>query len=443
MRSRIFLTLLGLGLYAPSAMASSAGLSEVMQRAIANSPAVRSAQASYDAEAAQTQNARAAFLPQLSVSGNALKLEGSPVAMFGVPGGSGAGGFGGSAGMAFAKPGEAMWLGSATVTQPLFAGFRNLNGLLAAQKQAEAASLDLESARRQAAFDALDALADVQQKHASLKVAEALVKKARSRLDWVEARAIAGSAGSLDRLQSQLQLTRLQQQVEDARRALTIAQEALSDRLGGELGGREALTLAWELPRMTQDEALARARTERLDLRAQALRLEASEMQARGAHAGYLPSVSAFGTTSQLGENSANRGTIVGVQAMWLPFDGLATQAGIRRNEALSAKHRAEGEALFRAVTNEVKLAHAAWEAAASRRDLRRQELALADEAHRLAKNVRAEGALTLSEFTDAEMERAQAKFELEAASLEWRRSELRLVMALGLSPVTLIRQEK
>lgn len=443
MRSRIVLSLLGLGLYAPFALASPIGLSEVMQRAIANSPSVRSARASYDAEAAQAHNARAAFLPQLSVSANALKLEGSPVAMFGVPGGSGAGGFGGSAGMAFAKPGEAMWLGSATVTQPLFAGFRNLNGFLAAQKQAEAASLDLESARRQAAFEALDALADVQQKQASLQVAEALVEKARARLDWVEARAIAGSAGSLDRLQGQVQLTRLQQQLEDARRALWLAKDAWYERIGAELSSTESLALSWEMPRLTRDEALTRARTERLDLRAQALRLEASEMQTRGAHAGYLPSVSAFGTTSQLGENSANRGTIVGVQAMWLPFDGLATQAGIRRNEALSAKHHAEGEALARAVTNEVKLAHAAWEAAASQRDLRRQELALADEAHRLAKNVRAEGALTLTEFTDAEMERAQAKFELEAATLELRRSELKLVMALGLSPATLIRQEK
>jgi outer membrane protein len=443
MKSRSLLALAGLGLFAPGAMASPLSLTALTQRAIANSPAVRSAQASQAAEAAQVQDARAAFLPQLSVSANAIQLEGSQVAMFGVPGGGTGGSFGGVTGMAFAKPGEPMILGSATLTQPLFAGFRNVHVLQASQRTADAATLERERAERKAAFEALDALGAWQQQRASLHAAEALVKKAETRLAWVDARASAGSAGKLDLMQTRLQLKRLESQLTDARRALALAHESLSETLGGDASGLEDLAIEWALPSLTQDEAIAIARHERLDLRAQALQAEASAFQARAAHAGYLPTVSLFGTASQLGDNSANRGTVVGLQAMWVPFDGLKTPAGLDRSAALEAKRRADVMALERMVVQEVRQAYADWESAVTRRSLRAQELALAEEASRLARSTRAEGALTLADFTDAEMERLQARFEDDASRLALRRSELKLVMALGWSPERLIRQEK
>ncbi len=442
MSPKYLLALLGLGLYAPSAMASPVSLAEVMQRAIASSPAVRSAKAAHDLDAAQVQEARSAFLPQLSISGNALQLDGSPVAVFGIPSSGPQSGFGGVAGMTFAKPGEPMVLASVTVTQPIFAGFRNLNGYHAALRQAEATSLELERARRKAAMEALDALSAWQQKQAASQGLEALVKKARTRLDWVEARTTAGASGTLDRLQSQVQLARFERQLAEARRDALLAQELVIERLGGELAGLDAAPLEWSLPRMTQDEAIAMAMRERLDLKAQALLEEASESQARAAHAGYLPTVSAFGTTSQLGDNSAARGAILGVQASWIPFDGLRTQAGISKANALSAKRSADRDALTRAVANEVKQAYADWLSALSLHDLRQQELALSEEARRLAKSIRSEGALTLTAFTDAEMDRLQAGSELESARLALRRSELKLAMALGFSPERLIRQE-
>ncbi len=443
MNPKSLLTLLGLGLYAPSALAGPLSLTDVMQRAIANSPAVRSAQAAYDADASQVQDARGAFLPQLSVSANALSLDGSPVAVFGIPSTGPQSGFGGVAGMTFAKSGEAMVLGSVTLTQPIFAGFRNVNGYQASVRQAEATSLELERARRKAAMEALDALGAWQQRQASLQAVEALVKKAETRLNWVEARATAGSAGSLDKLQAKVQLTRLQGQLADARRAASLAHDLLNETLGAELPSLGTMPLDWNFPRMTQAEALAMALQERLDLKAQALLETASESQARASHAGYLPTVSAFGTTSQLGDNSANRGAIFGLQANWIPFDGLKTQAGIDRANAMSAKRRADRDALLRAVVQEVKQAHADWEAASTQQELRRQELALAEEARRLARNIRAEGALTLTGFTDAEMDSLQARHDLEASRLALRRSEIALAKALGISPERLIRQER
>jgi outer membrane protein TolC len=443
MNPKSLLALLGLGLYAPSAMAGPLSLTDVMQRAIANSPAVRSAQAAYDVDASQVQDARGAFLPQLSLSVNALSLDGSPVAVFGIPSSGPQSGFGGVAGMTFAKPGEAMLLGSATLTQPIFAGFRNVNGYLASARQAEATSLELERARRKAALEALDTLGAWQQRQASLQAVEALVKKAETRVNWVEARATAGSAGSLDRLQAKVQLTRLQSQLADARRAASLAHDRLTEILGASPPALDTMPLDWAFPRMTQAEALATASRERLDLKAAALLEAASDSQARATHAAYLPTVSAFGTTSQLGDNSTNRGAIFGVQAMWIPFDGLKTQAGIDRANAMSAKRRADRDALSRAIVQEVKQAHADWEAASAQQELRRQELVLAEEARRLARNIRAEGALTLTGLTDAEMDSLQARHDLEAARLALRRSEIALAMALGLSPDQLIRQER
>ncbi|MNR89846.1 Toluene efflux pump outer membrane protein TtgC precursor [compost metagenome] len=443
MSRKTLLVLLGLGLIAPSAMASPVTLSEVLQRAIANSPAVRSAQASYDLDAAQIQEARAAFFPQLSITGNALQLDGSPVAVFGMPSSGPQSGFGGVAGMTFAKPGEPMVLASATLTQPLFAGFRNLNGYQAALQQAEATGLDLERARRKATFDALDALGAWQQRRASVQALDAMVKKASTRLTWVQARTDAGASGTLDLLQSKVQLARMQSQLADARREAAIAQDLVSERLGGEMTGLEAMPLTWTMPAMTQEEAIALALRDRLDLKAQALLEAASDRQAGASHAGYWPSVSVFGTTSQLGDNSANRGAIVGLQAAWIPFDGLRTQAGIDKANAMSAKRRADREAVTRAVVQEVKQAYADWQAATSLRELRQQELALSEEARRQAETIRSEGALTLTEYTDAEMDRLQARFDLEASRLALRRSELKLATAIGYSPDRLIRQEK
>lgn len=443
MSPKTLLALLALGLYAPAAMASPVTLTEVMLRAIANSPAVRSAQASYDLDAAQVQEARSAFLPQLSITGNALQLDGSPVAVFGMPSSGPQSGFGGASGMAFIKSGEPLVLASATLTQSLFAGGRNLNGYQAALQQAEATSLDLERARRKAVMDALDALGTWQQKRASVQALDAMVKKASTRLNWVQARATAGASGTLDLLQAKVQLARMQSQLADARRDATLAQDLVTERLGGELPGLDAMPLTWTLPAMTLDEAIALAMRERLDLKAQALLEESSEHQARAAHAGYLPSVSIFGTTSQLGDNSANRGAIVGLQASWIPFDGLRTQAGISKANALSAKRRADRETVTRAVVQEVKQAYADWQAASSLRELRQQELDLAEASRRQAETVRAEGALTLTEYTDAEMDRLQARLDLESSRLALRRSELKLAMALGFSPDRLIRQER
>lgn len=437
------LALLGLGVFAPAVMASPLTLSDVMQRAIANSPAVRSAQADYDLDAAQVQEARSAFLPQLSISANALQLEGSPVAVFGMPSSGPQSGFGGVAGMTFAKPGEPMVLASATLTQPLFAGFRNFNGFQAAVLQAEAASLNVEIARRKAAMEVLDALGTWQQHRATVQALSAMVSKAQTRLDGVEARAIAGASGRLDLLQSKVQLARMQSQLADARREADRAQDRLLERVGGDVSGLSTMALSWSFPRMTQDEAISLAMQERLDLKAQALLEAVSERQAGASHAGYLPTVSAFGTTSQLGENSANRGAIVGLQASWIPFDGLKTQAGIAKANALSAKRKADRDAMTRSVVQEVKQAYADWQAATSLHALRQQELVLSEEARRQAETIRAEGAFTLSEFTDAEMDRLQARYDLEASRLALRRSELKLAMALGFSPERVIRQEK
>lgn len=443
MSPKTLLALLGLGLYAPGAMASPLTLSDVMQRAIANSPAVRSAQADVDFDAAQVHEARAAFLPQLSITANALQLEGSPVAVFGMPSSGPQSGFGGAAGMAFAKAGEPMVLGSATLTQPLFAGFRNLNGYQAAVRQAEATSLELERVRRKAAMDALDAVGTWQQRRSTVQALEAMVKKASTRLNWVEARATAGASGKLDLLQAKVQLARMQSQLADARRDAESAYDLVVERLGGEVGGLETMPLGWTMPAMTQEEAIALAMQERLDLKAQALREEAALHQARASHAGYLPAVSVFGTTSQLGGNSANRGAILGLQASWIPFDGLKTQAGISKANALSAKRQADRDAVTRAAVQEVKQAYADWQAATRLQQLRQQELALSEEARRQAETIRAEGALTLSEFTDAEMDRLQARYDLDASRLALRRSELKFAMALGWSPDRLIRQEK
>lgn len=443
MTIRFLPALLGLGLFAPSAMAHPLSLSDVMQRAIATSPSVRSAQAAYNSDAAQVQEARAAFMPQLSISANALQLEGSPVAVFGIPSSGPQSGFGGASGMSFIKSGEPMVLASATLTQPLFAGFRNLNGYQAAARQAEASAFELERARRMAALDALDALSAWQQKRASVQALEALVKKAETRFDWVSARAKAGASGTLDRLQSQVQLARIQAQLADARREAALAEDLLVERVGGELSGIAALTLEWDMPGMTRDEAIALALAERLDLKAQTLLEEAAAAQARAAHAGYLPSVSAFGTTSQLGEKSDVRGAILGLQATWIPFDGLRTQAGIDQANALNAKRQADRDVLRRAVVQDVKQAYADWEGAISRRKLREQELTVAEEARRVADRIRSEGALTLTAYTDAEMDGLQARYERDAARLALRRSELKLAQALGWSPERLIRQEK
>mgnify|MGYP001401634858 CR=1 FL=1 len=443
MNLRFLPALIGLGLYAPSAMAQTVSLSDVVQRAIATSPSVASAKAAYDLDAAQVQEARSAFLPQLSISGNALQLEGSSVAVFGIPSNGPQSGFGGVAGMNFAKAGEPMFLASATVTQPLFAGFRNVNNFQAASRQAEAASLDLERARRKAAFDALDALGVWQQKQASVQALEAGLSKATTRLDWVSARAKAGASGTLDLLQSQVQVARFHAQLAEARRDAALAEGVLRERLGGELSGVEGLKVDWSFPRLSEEEAVTIALTERLDLKAQTLLEEASNAQAKAAHAGYLPTVNAFGTTSQLGDNSNFRGAILGLQASWIPFDGLRTQAGIDKANAMAAKRQADRTALDRSVAQEVKEAYAAWQAAVSQQDLRKRELAVAEEAKRLAERTRSEGAITLTAFTDAEMDRLQASQDLESARLALRRSELKLVQALGWSPERLIRQEK
>lgn len=314
----------------------------------------------------------------------------------------------------------------------------------------------------------------------AVRLNENTVERVRKTLYETEKMHEAGMSSSYDVLRLQVELANLEPQLRRARNAVEAARRTLAVELGLEdmdgvrvagsladvdLGevvagaeaaeetvvrvadGGQALILSETPDRLTQQDALALARTQRSDLRQAELNAQLRHTELRVEQAEYLPSVRLFGSYTINAQQNGDPvffggddrfrsyGRQVGVQVSVPVFGGFRRPARIQQARAALEQARTDQELLADVVENEVRTLLDQVEESRTRALAQRLARQQAQRGYEIASAQYREGISSQLEMTDAETALRQSEFNLAQAVYDYLVARARLDRALGMEP--------
>ena len=328
------------------------------------------------------------------------------------------------------------------LTQPLFTW-----GALTSQRQAasreEAASREgLERARQETAYQARQAFFQAATAVAAVAVAERNRGQQAAFLEVARSRERAGAVARLDVLKAELAVAQAESDLGEARNAERLAREALATATmdprfrSAPLAEVDAAWAAGDLP--SEDEAIARARQRRSDLRALERQAEALDLAARAASAAARPALVLQASITQQNDIAAevfgkdSQLYNLGLAVTWDGFEPLRSRekvAELRATErSLRQSHRGRGEA----VALEVRSALSSAREAQDRMRVQERAVQVAEEQARVARLAYGEGLITATEAQDAELALTAARFNVIRARHDAALALAQLRLSLG-----------
>lgn len=258
-------------------------LEEALARAVAHNIEVEQAEQQVRLQQTSVTQARAAFLPDLTVSMNpTLRYDRS---------------YDGVADAISGEQGESLGL-TASSSMLVYDGFARRSALKEANRAWEASTQRLSQTQERILFETAAQYLAVFQDAALVEVEEDNLLAEREQLEQIEAFYAAGNRPIADVLQQRAAIARSEQRLLVAQQAQAISTLMLKQlvRLDADAAVRlvappEAM-LVWEPVNEATTPRLQAALTTRRDVAAQRLRIEAAQAGVAGARAGYLPSVS-------------------------------------------------------------------------------------------------------------------------------------------------------
>lgn len=317
------------------------------------------------------------------------------------------------------------------VTMPLYAGGRNKAGREAAKANTEAAKQDDEAVRNTLGFEVARAFHTVLKTREFIRAAEAAVNSFQTNVAIANKRLEGGTVLKTDVLDLQVRLAQAREDLVRARNANALAMRALRNLLGIEEGDFEVAETA---PSATAPDS--GDFSHRAELAAARQRERAAEEQARGAKAGYLPRVSAFGSLDyDYGwkfENGGGSYTAGGL-LQWDIWDGNLTRAKVREARANLESTREEQRKIRLALDLEVEQARLDLKAANERLVVTQQAVSQAEESASLTRARFEQGAALATQLMDAEMALVGARMRRAEAEADERIALAALRKAVGL----------
>lgn len=410
-------------------------LDRAVATALENSPDARVAHARVDGAQAFVDQAGAAWLPQVSVSGRYTDTN-SPMMAFGSILNQRAFNFG----LDFNHPGRIDNLNATgTVAYNIYSGGRATAGRTAARAGAEAAGHDLRTAQQQLATEVVRAVLNLRKaREAVTAVAggvqayEAAVAAARARFD-------AGQLLKADLLSLEVQLAQTRENLSSARHGAALAGLAFQFVLGLE-------PAATPVELVEDDPALARLtppdtrdfsrRPELLGLEARVRAASAMVEAARGAR---RPTVNAFASYQyDQGWKTDRHGDswLAGLSVDVNLFDGGQTTGKIRQGNAEFTQVKEMLRKATLGIALEVEQARLAHADAAERLAVSGRAVEQAEESARLSRARFEKEALLTADLIGVESRLLEAKLRRAIAAADERLALVELRRALGLEPL-------
>jgi len=408
-------------------------LERALEQALAHNPDSRLAQNRIAAAQAGLEQANAAFWPRLQFQSSYTRTD-NPMMVFGsilnqraYP----------SAGLNFNDVPDVDNLNARGVlTMPLYVGGRNKAGREAARANTEAARQDDQAVRNALGFEVARAFHTVLKTREFIHAAEAAVNSFQTNVAIAHKRLEGGSLLKTDVLDLEVRLAQAREDLVRARNANALANRTLRNLLGIEEGDFE---IAENAPSATAPDS--GDFSGRAELAAARHRERAAEEQARGAKAGYLPRVSAFGSLDyDYGwkyENGGGSYTAGGL-LQWDIWDGTLTRAKVREARANLDSAREEQRKVRLALDLEVEQARLELKAANERLAVTQQAVSQASESATLTQARFEQGAALATQLMDAETALVSARVRRAEAETDQRIALAALRKAVGLPQLDL-----
>lgn len=422
-------------LLAPALSAGTWTLDRALQVAEENSPDTRVAQARFAGAAALVEQAQAAWLPQVMLSGRYTQTN-SPMMAFGSILNQRAFDFS----LDFNHPGRIDNLNlTGTVAYNVYSGGRATAGRNAARAGVRAAEYDLQSARLSLGTGVVRAYLGIRKAReavaaveAGTKALEAAVANARLRFD-------AGQLLKADLLSLEVQLAQTRESLVAARHGAVLAERAFHFVLGLEPSA-DPVEFAPEDPSLAKLAAPATGdfsrRPELLGLNE---RLQAAEAMAAAARGARRPTVNAFASYEYNQGWKLDRHAdswLTGVSVDVNVFDGGQTSGKVRQAEAEVTQVQEYLRQATLGIGFEVEQARLAHANARERLAVSASAVAQAGESAALSRARFEQGALLASDLISVESRLLEARMRRTLAEADELIALADLRRAVGLAPL-------
>lgn len=410
-------------------------LDRAIATALEHSPDARVARARADGAQALVDQAGAAWLPQVSLSGRYTDTN-SPMMAFGSILNQRAFNFG----LDFNHPGQIDNLNvSGTVAYNLYSGGRATAGRTAAKAGSEAAALDLRTAQQQLIAEVVKATLNLRKAREAVGAVEGGVKAYEAAVAVAQARFDAGQMLKADLLSLQVQLAQTRETLSSARRGAALAARAFQFVLG--LDATEAaIELASDDPTLAglvvPDTRDFSQRPELLGLQA---RVRAAEAMVDAARSARRPTANAFASYQyDQGWKTDRHGDswLAGVAVDLNVFDGGQTTGKIRQSNAELTQVKEMLRKATLGIALEVEQARLAHADAVERLAVSARAVEQADESASLSRARFEKEALLTADLIGVESRLLEARLRRTVAAADERLAVVELRRALGLTPL-------
>ena len=331
------------------------------------------------------------------------------------------------------------WNGNLQLTVPLIAPTAWMNDVHARDNRA-VATVSAADVRRQIAAAVGRAYLTVLLQHRQLEVALRARDTANAHYEYAHTRLSGGLGNSIDDARAEQELRADEAQVGSVRAALVRAQSALAILLSEDklVDANEEVALQGPASGPAAvDDAVAKARADRTDVRALEARVKATQNLNRDQWVYYAPSLAAVAQAFTQTETTLARGR--GWQAqlvLSVPLYDGGFRYGVRRERrAIEDEARIQFEGAVRQANVEVRAAFEALRHTDQSLGSAQAAAKAADTAAKLADQAYRAGATTNLELIDAERRARDAATQAAFAEDAARQSRLDLLLASGRFP--------
>jgi len=348
----------------------------------------------------------------------------------------------------------------AKATQLVYAGGGVTAGSRAAKLDKQAAEYELQAAINLALLDVRTCFYTVILDKEKVGVQEENIKLYQRQLDDAQNQFHAGTVSNFEVLRARVALANAQPDLITARNDLRVAIEQLRQSLGAPAGpgGISVMpdvvgTLDYLGTEFTLESSLATAREHRPELLQLAKLTSAGQQLVHQAKAGYLPTVSVFGSYQWSGASGYQgslaslgfpiatgdiNGWLLGVQGSWAIFDGRATEGRVKTARAQLEQARLNEGSEDLAVDVQVRQSFSTLEEAKELVNATVQTVSQAAEALRLATEKFHVGSATQLDVLTSQVALTQAKTNQVQANYNYLVAVAQMRQASGLTDVTL-----
>ena len=409
---------------------------QAVRQALRANPTIQAAEQGAVAAAASVREARSAWFPEVHGQASYRRLSGNVDYTVELPGEMG------EQPVTFAPAILNRYSTRASVTQPVFTGFRIPNQHDAAQARSKAARAQVASTEQTVAFETRAAYWALYRARAQAQATAKSVELIERRLTDVRNQRAAGRATEADVLRVKARRDRVRAERLRARNAVQSARRTLNDQMDRPLETPVALA---DTVRISQKERPAEALVERALARRPDLRAFQQTVQARAAEvdvaqSDWFPQVALTGSYLYARPNEQLfppedrfQGTWeAGIQLSWDLSLGFRTDAAADRARAQWQQARYELQDRRESVRAEVKTE--AESVAEAQRAVRAATTSLesAQAAYRAVQSRFEEGMVVVSDLLDAERALRAARSQLAAAQAEYALARAALARAVG-----------